>query len=75
MIQQTFKAICPNTKTLQRFEVVSENGKTLGWCQHCRQTFPLSDLSDGMTEAEAMKKQAEREAARRAQARERKQKR
>lgn len=75
MISQSFRAICPNTKTLQRFDVVSEKGKTMGWCPQCRQTFPLSELSDGLTESEAMKQQAEREAARRAQARERKQKR
>ena len=66
MMIQTFRAICPNSKTLQRFELVSDHGKTVGWCPHCRTLWPLSELSDGMTEAEAIKEQAARDAARKA---------
>jgi hypothetical protein len=42
----TFRAICPAASTLHVFELVSEQGKTVGWCTKCRQTWPLSELSD-----------------------------
>ncbi|HXP96418.1 MAG TPA: hypothetical protein VN809_06875 [Telmatospirillum sp.] len=43
---QTFRAICPAASTLHVFELVSEKGRTVGWCTKCRQTWPLSELSD-----------------------------
>lgn len=48
---QTFRAICPAAATLHVFELVSENGKTVGWCTQCRQTWPLAELSDGKDDA------------------------
>lgn len=43
---QTFRAICPAATVLHVFELVSENGRTVGWCTKCRRTWPLSELSD-----------------------------
>ncbi len=43
---QTFRAICPATSVLHVFELVSEAGRTAGWCTKCRQVWPLSELSD-----------------------------
>ncbi|PKU22353.1 hypothetical protein [Telmatospirillum siberiense] len=43
---QTFRAICPAASVLHVFELVSENGRTVGWCTKCRRTWPLSVLSD-----------------------------
>ena len=42
----TFRAICPATSALHVFELVSEQGKTVGWCTKCRKIWPLSELSD-----------------------------
>lgn len=54
----TFKAICPQTKDLQVFEIVSENGRTKGWCSRCRQTWPLAELSDGQGDPKGKKANA-----------------
>jgi hypothetical protein len=43
---QTFRAICPAASALHVFELVSEHGKTMGWCTKCRRVWPLSELSD-----------------------------
>jgi hypothetical protein len=45
-IGPTFRAICPATSVLHVFELVSEQGKTVGWCTKCRRVWPLSELSD-----------------------------
>ncbi len=44
---QTFRAICPATSVLHVFELVSERGRTMGWCTKCRQVWPLAELTDG----------------------------
>ena len=44
---QTFKAICPEAKTLHTFELVSKDRKTVGWCTKCLRDWPLAELSDG----------------------------
>ncbi|HVI51840.1 MAG TPA: hypothetical protein VM661_11565 [Candidatus Sulfotelmatobacter sp.] len=46
---QTFRAVCPDAKVLHVFRLVSEGGKTMGWCTKCRTLHPLSVLSDGKT--------------------------
>lgn len=46
---QTFRAICPDTKVLHVFQIVSENGKTMGWCTKCRKLYPFGELTDGKT--------------------------
>ena len=44
---QTFRAICPATAVLHVFELVSERGRTVGWCTKCRKVWPLAELTDG----------------------------
>ncbi len=46
MVGHTFRAICPEGAALHVFELVSEKGRTVGWCTKCRKTWPLSELSD-----------------------------
>lgn len=46
---QTFRAICPAAGVQHVFELVSEKGRTMGWCTKCRQTWPLDGLTDGRT--------------------------
>jgi len=48
-LTQTFRAICPDTKIQHVFRLVSDGGKTIGWCTKCLKSFPLTELSDGKT--------------------------
>ncbi len=58
---QTFRAICPTASVLHVFELVSDNGRTAGWCTKCRQVWPLSQLSDGKAdEPEAPRREKRR---------------
>ncbi len=56
----TFRAICPATSALHVFEVVSEKGRTVGWCTKCRKTWPLSELSDRQGDDDAVTPEAPR---------------
>jgi len=53
MQTQTFRAICPDTKELHVFQIISDKGKTVGWCTKCLRSHPLSELTDGRADEDA----------------------